>query len=197
MSAPWIAAFLALCGFVVLLGLIVLGTLRRIAPLLERAEAALATGPQRAPGGLRSGARVPPFAGKVVDGSTFTEQDLLRRRAVVLFVGASCAACERLIIDLEAGRIPDLSSRLFVVSEYADEAERFAPSAEVTVVVDPQRSIAKAFESEVVPNAYVVEDGTILASGRPNDWEAIETLISTQEGGDLQPDLAAEALTSR
>lgn len=199
MSTPWITAFIVLCGVVLLLGLIVLGTLRRLAPLIEQAEASLAAAAERAaPRALPAGASVPPFAAETLDGATFSELDLRGSRTVVLFVGAACAACERLVDALENGYAPHLDARLVTVTESAEEARRFARSAHVTVVVDEERSIAAAFESEIVPHAFVVDEGTVLTSGRPNDWDGVKALLmSTEKGGDHQADAAKKVLTSR
>jgi peroxiredoxin len=198
-STPWIAAFCALTAIVVLLALIVLGTLRRLAPLFERAEASLAAAAASAsPGALPTGAKVPPFAAASVDGANFTEFDLRRTRTVLLFLGASCPACERLVQGLENGDAPELDARLMAVSPNADEASRLARSMQVTVVVDNDRSVARAFESEIVPHAFVIEDGRVLASGRPNGWDEVEALLEDAEkGGDHRPELSAEAMSSK
>jgi hypothetical protein len=198
MSAPWIVAFIALWATVLVFGLIVLGTLRRLAPLIERAEASLAAAQERAaPRALPVGESVPTFLAETVDGATFTDADLREARTVVLFLGASCSACGHLVRDVELGQPPDLGSRLVIVSDRIDEARRFARSPDVTVVFDLDRSLAEAFESEIVPHAFVVENGMVLASGRPNTWDGMRDLIGARKGGDHQPDIAAEVATSR
>lgn len=197
MTTPWILAFVALWATVVLLGLIVLGTLRRILPVIERAEARLAVATSAGPGGLTEGASVPPFTVQSIDGETFTEFDLDDTRTVVLFIGTSCVACERLVDDLENGLAPDLGARLVVVSESAESARRLSGSADVTVLVDDDRSVAGAFESQIVPHVFVVEDGTVLASGRPNTWDGMRRLlVGAVEGGGRQSETAAAAAAS-
>jgi cytochrome oxidase Cu insertion factor (SCO1/SenC/PrrC family) len=122
-TTPWIITFVALWAIVILLALIVLGTLRRVIPLLESAEESLAAGrASLGPGGLPVGARVPPFTAHSIGGSPFTELDLRDTTTVALFIGTSCPACEQLVDDLENDLAPELNARLVVVSESAESA---------------------------------------------------------------------------
>lgn len=196
MSAPWIATFTTLFGLVVLLGLIVLGMLRRLIPLMEQAEErlgeALAT-----PSALPAGSAIPPFEAKMVDGATFTDLDLRGPSTVVLFVGIKCGACRRFVEDLENGKAPALEERLIAVSDGEEDGHRLARSSDVLVVLDEDRSVARAFKSEIVPHVFVVEDGVVLANGRANDWSGIEQLLTgAKKGGGYLRDAAAETLQS-
>jgi hypothetical protein len=198
-SIPWILVVAALWATVALLGLILLGTLRRILPIVEQAERSLAADAARAgPGGLTDGTTVPPFTAVSVGGATYTELDLRDERTVVLFIGATCRACEPLIEGLENGFVPDLGVRLVTVVENADFARELARSAEVTVLIDELRSLALAFDSHIVPHAFVVEDGRVRSSGRPNTWDSVRLLVEAgeAEGGGGQFESAAAAAAS-
>lgn len=195
MTTPWIAVVVALWTFVVMLGLIMLGTLRRIAPILERAEARLAQTPSIM--GLPVGATVPSFAAEDVGGGTFTDADLLGATATVLFLGSSCKACESFVGDLESGRAPDLGVRLVTVVADLEAARALAQSPEVVVVIDEERSLARAFESNIVPQTFVVDEhGRVRASGKPNDWEGVRHLLTIAEGGDSRTHVAAASVAS-
>lgn len=189
MSAAWITVVAVLWAFVIVLGSVVIGILRRIAPILERAEARGAETPSMT--GLPIGSPVPVFAAQEVDGRAFTEAELGGSRTLVLFLGSSCQACDRFVFDLEAGATPDLSDTKLVVVSDADDAGAIAESAEVTVVLDVARSVADAFESNLVPQAFVVEDGKVAASGRPNDWDGLRNLLNDAKGGESRLDVAA------
>jgi len=194
MNGIWIAAFVAFASLVLLLGLLVLGTLRRITPLLERTEESLQTAATASLGGLPVGARVPPFEARDTHGASFTDGDLLGATSLVLFVGPSCRACERLVEDLRAGSVPYLGARLFVVPDSADLAPELDRTTGITVLVDTERTLARAFEMRVVPQAFVVDvHGVVLAAGRPNSWDEVQSLLAT-EGGDRDSDIAAAAL---
>ena len=101
MSAAWTVVIVALWLLVVAIAFLVVGTLRRMSLVLQRAEAALASSPTGAAvGGLPPGAPLPAFKSKDVNGRRFASEDLLGRPAVGLLVGAECSACDDLIGDL-------------------------------------------------------------------------------------------------
>lgn len=195
MNGLWIGAFIALWALVVVVGLLLLGTLRRITPVLERAEESFQTASSISFGGLAVGARVPSFAATTVSGESFNDADLLGTKTVVLFLGPSCRACERFVKDLGAGRAPHIAAQLVVVTDDAESASALARATEVTVLVDHDRALAEAFDARLVPRAFVVDGrGSVLAEGRPNEWDELERLIA--EGGGRDSDIAAAALAS-
>jgi AhpC/TSA family len=196
-SAPWVTAFITLSGVVVVLGLIVLGTLRRLAPVIEQAEETLGRATATAaPGGLETGAAVPPFVADTVQGRTFTERNLHDAMTVVLFIGTDCTACDRLVDDLANDRASELQAQVVVVTRSEHDAAQLAQSAAVTVLADTDQSVAGAFMSQIVPHAFVLEGGTVLNSGRPSDWEAVEALVaSIAKGGDQGGEVAREVLS--
>lgn len=194
MSSIWIAAFAALCTVVVVLALIVLGTLRRLLPVIEQAEAALAA--RTSHGGLERGALVPAFAADEIRGSVFTEADLEGERSVVLFLSPSCKACEGLVADLKAGSVPDLGAPLVVLSDDRRQADEFVVTPAVTVVVQNERSVADVFDSNVTPHAFVIgARREVEASGITSDWKSLRRLLEEvpTEGGD-NSEMAAAAV---
>lgn len=198
MSTPWVAAFLALWAIVILLAFIVLGTLRRLVPLLERAEASLATANDTARrSGLSPGTPVPAFSARELGGATFTDADLRGSTTIVFFLGSACAACGRFVDDFRAARVPNLGARLVVVADVLEEAENF-DAAGVTVLLQRNRSLARVFESDRVPHAFVInEDGHVLANGWPNDWERLEALVrEAEEGGGRESDFSSAVVAS-
>jgi peroxiredoxin len=197
LNSAWIAAFAALAALVVLLGLVVLGTLRRITPLIERVEATIReTSEQAARAGLQPGSPVPAFAATEIGGHSFTDRDLRRSRTLLLFVGSSCAACDKLVSDLQSHRIPELEARLVIVADDAEEAPAFAAPS-VTVLTQVDHSVAQSFESDRIPHAFVIDQGRIIASGWPNDWNTLRQLLDNAEkGGDREPNKAAAVVAS-
>ncbi|CAN5217968.1 hypothetical protein BH18ACT12_BH18ACT12_24380 [soil metagenome] len=199
MTAPWIAAFVALWAVVLLLGLLVVGTLRRLVPIIERTQRSLASAGQSATlSGLPPGTTVPAFAIREISGDLFAESDLRGSRTTVLFLGSSCNACEGFVRDLSDGRVPHLQARLVVVADEAEEARGLATAPGVTLLVQEDRSLARVFESDRVPHAFVIdEEGRVLASGWPNDWEGLQSLVeSAEKGGGRENDVTAAAIAS-
>lgn len=197
MTTPWIAAFVALAAFVVLIGLLVLGLFRRITPLLEESQELIASASRRLTiGGLPPGATVPAFTAEEVDGGVFTQDDLRGELSVVLFLDEDCAACDGVVADLRSGYAPDIAARLVVVSSAREAAERLARSSNVVVVVDDERSVARAFESVVSPQAFVVNaDGMVQTSAMPNTWEELRQLVDSTKGGGRRSNVTAASPT--
>jgi len=197
-TTPWIAAFLGLSATVVILGLLVLGMLRRLAPLLERTEQVLSGAERRmALGGLPPGATVPEFVAERSDGGAFTARELSESTTILLFVDSDCKACEQLVADLMHGRVPDLGVPLVVVSDDRAEAQTLARSTDVTVLIDQDRSLAASFDTRATPQAFVLSYGTVRSSATPNTWESMSSLLaSTTRGGDRETDTAAAAVAS-
>ncbi|HXG77237.1 MAG TPA: redoxin domain-containing protein [Gaiellaceae bacterium] len=193
MSGPWIAAFAALWGLVIVIGLVVLGTLRRLTGLLERAEESLRAAATISLGGLWPGTTVPPFASETVEGDSFGASDLDGDQWIVLFLSSACQACEPLVEDLKSAAVPDLGSRLVVVAEDAGWARELARARSVSVLVDEDGAIARMFDIRVVPQAFVIDEArTVLAAGRPNSWDGLRDLqTSALNGGGRLSEISA------
>jgi len=195
MNGLWIAALVTLWMVVMVVGLLVLGTLRRVTPVLERAEESFQASLSASFGGLEIGSSVPVFGVSSMGGGSFTDADLLGKKTVVLFLGPSCQACERLLADLEASRLPDIDAELVVVTDDAESAPALARAADVTVVFDDNRQLARVFDARLVPRAFVVDArGTVLAEGRPNEWKELQRLVTG--GGGRHSDITAATLAS-
>jgi peroxiredoxin len=192
----WIVAFAALWLLVVALGLLVLGTLRRLLPLIERAEGVLSAA-ESSREGLRSGEMVPPFTAHEVGGSTITEADLEGRRSIVLFLSPSCRACEGMVGDLKEGTVPDLGASLLAISDDREQARAFEPSHGITVLVQDGRSLADVFLSTVTPHAFVIdEERRVRASAIPSDWDSLRQLTDSATKGGSKTEIAAAAMTT-
>lgn len=199
MSGFWVVAFVALWALVLLLGFLVLGTLRLLTPLIERAEINVAAAAiDVSSGGLQPGEVVPAFSARQVDGKVFTEADLHGSASIVLFLSAACQSCERFIRDLRKGRVPELGARLVVVTDEQDQAREVSRSTEAVVLIQENRSIGRIFESRATPHAFVLDASRrVLASGTPNDWSRLRHLVvRSEKGGGTDPDLAAAAVAS-
>jgi hypothetical protein len=171
---------------VVILGLMVVGLLRRVAPLMDRCQAMLDIAILHVRhSGLPAGSLVPAFMADDVHGGIFTDVDLHGSRSVILFLSSTCSSCDRLFGDLRAGRAPELDAQLVVVTADASDATALAagtPSARVLV----QRSdaVSRAFASDRTPHAFVVDgDAIIRASAMPTSWEEILAFLGPLEGG--------------
>lgn len=199
MTSPWVAAFLALTTLVLTLSLIVLGTLRRLVPLLESSQDVLSQTARRMTiGGLVPGSAVPPFLAVQADGAAFTERDLGGRTTALLFLDTGCEACHELVFDLANGQAPDIGVPLVVVSNDREQALALTHSTEVLVLIDEDRSFAAAFDTRVTPQAFVLRDARVHATGTPNSWDGLRELLNASgaRGGGSQSEPAAAAMSS-
>lgn len=199
MSSAWIVAYGALALLVLLLGLLVLGLMRQIVPVLESTREVLSAAAQRVIiGGLAPGSTVASFVADATDGTRFTEDDLAEEASIVLFLENDCAACGRFVRDLASGNVPRLDARLIVVSNDRSAARQLDHSGVATVLVDEARLVAQAFESAVSPQAFVVDKHRrVLAVGMPTTWDELRALVEPAKGGDHELTLAAAAVASR
>lgn len=197
MTTPWIVAFVALAALVILVGLLLLGLLRRITPLLEESQELIGSASRRLTiGGLPPGATVPAFAAEEVGGGVFTQDDLRGEPSVVLFLDDGCAACEGLVADLRSGYAPVLGARLVVITSSRETAAQMNASARIRVIVD-EGSVAQAFESVVSPQAFVVDEhGLVRTSGTPNAWDELRQLVDSTKGGGHRLNVTAASVAS-
>jgi hypothetical protein len=180
MSGPWVVAFVALWALVVMVALLVLGTLRRLTPILANVESMLAmAGTTARASGLDVGAFVPAFAAETTKGEILTDDDLAASPTVVLFVDASCRACDSIVAGLEAGRPVMPGIRLVVVGEQMGEGRQLTADPDVTVVqAGSALAMASAFASERTPEAFVIIDGRVAAKGLTSDLDQLLRLVS-------------------
>jgi peroxiredoxin len=198
-SGAWIAAFLVLAVLVALLGLLVLGTLRRISLVLERAESHLAaTSGAVGPGGLEPGSPLPRFEVATVEGATLTDADLRGKASIFVFVRRGCPACLPLIDQLKGGEAARLGLQLVAVAEEEALADELASAAGVTAIPQPDRSLASAFQTTATPHAFAITaSGLIAESGFPNSVEQLEVLAElVREGGDVSRERHSTVLTT-
>lgn len=185
MSSPWIVAFGVLWVVVLLIALIVVGVLRRITAVLERAEAHLVGGP-RGIRGAPAGTELVDF--EVIDesGDRISSSRLFQASAAVLFVSPKCAPCERLLADLEGA--PELTDGvpLVVIGSRSQAEEHAVSSDSIHVYREIDRSATQAFDSTSTPHVFLVgEGGIVVDSMFPTSASELRRFITkNMRGGD-------------
>lgn len=184
MSSGWIAAFVALWVIVLVLGLALLGVLRRIGNVLERAEAGL-SGALRPPG-LEPGSPVPAFEGIDDDGATFGPVDLYGRRSLLVFLSADCPPCRLLADELRKVGADHLGAEAIVVVDDSPPGREFAAGLPLRVVYQQARGISAAFQSTATPHAFAIDErGVVVDADAPNTLAVLALLAGQlQKGGD-------------
>jgi hypothetical protein len=178
MTTPWIIAFACLCVLVLLLGFSVIGVMRRMVGVLERAERLLSQEFEGAP----PLTRVPPFELVDESGETASSTDLIRESTIVLFMEAGCKSCRTLAQELlrpEIGQLP-----LLVIAGEAGLGDDFGLAADIQVFRQYGGSVAKLFKSIVTPHAFVVDGaGVVLDRVVPGSVADLEQMAKRQEAG--------------
>lgn len=185
MSTPWIAAFAGLAALVILLGLLVLGTLRRISPILEKAESKLLLMPSDlAPAGLAPGTPVPDFQAQDLNGSAFRAVDLRGTEGIVLFLDSDCEPCRTLTSEVVADNGGGLDARLTVVVDSRADGLELDRIPGITVLHQVDREVARAFQSSVAPHAFAISAaGTVVETGNPNTLKDLQAIAHRIKGG--------------
>lgn len=165
MTAPWIAAFVAL-WLVVLAGAIVLiGFLRRAVVVLEAAESRLAAG-SLAIGGAPPGTEIRSFQVRDERGELVRSERLMASPAVFLFASADCQACHSLLEQLNGAGWELAATPLFAIlnDSVEDRAISFGPG--VIPLYQSEREAAAAFESIATPQAFAVNASGFVVDSR-------------------------------
>lgn len=197
MSSPWIAAFLVLWVLVLVLGLLVLGMLRRVSAVLERAESLVS--PIRgdlAPRGLARGTSVPDFEAEDESGSVVSSADVLHGETIILFLDADCPPCKLLVDDLSLTTWSDLEVELVAVVSDRRYADSLAAVPGLTVLLESRRAVSDAFDSNARPHAFAISAaGVVAGSDTPNSREQLRQLArQVTEGGDSRAGMRAEPI---
>jgi thiol-disulfide isomerase/thioredoxin len=177
MSGFWIAAFLVLASFVAIQGLLVLGLLRRFAPVLERAEGALGSA-SGGHGGLSPGAKAPPFELRSANGGKLTSSQLAGRPYVLLFVRSGCAPCKRLAEEIRvSGEDPASGVELVVVANDAAGGMGFLDGPRTVILHQADDDVSRAFATTATPHAFAIDSSeTVVATGYPNTLKQLQAL---------------------
>ncbi len=187
MSWPWVVAFVGLWIFVLVLGMIVLGLVRRVSAFLERAES-------NAPGldvpsdfgGLVPGDRVPQFELWDRGGSRIDSSVLLASPVVLMFMDPGCGPCEDLVRLIETTEQPIDGAPYVIVTEDTEEATKFRFPPGATVLYQRDRSVSTAFKNIAAPQAFAIARQIVLGKTVPESVEALSRLAAlASRGGDM------------
>jgi thiol-disulfide isomerase/thioredoxin len=183
MSGPWIAGFVALWIGFLTLAVILLGLLRRMSPILERAEAQLGMhGGKGSFGGAPVASAVAPFQLVDAGGRTALSRESVEEPTLLLFVAPGCGPCEQILGGLDGvGHRYEGVPFHVVVEEGEGEVE--APPG-VSLLYERGRSASTAFQTIATPHAFVVDHGGLVLDQRiPGSVDDLRRMALRQRGG--------------
>lgn len=177
MPTGWAVVVVILCVAVVALAIIVLGLLRQVTPVLERAAGAHADGHALSHQGPTVGSQVPHFAVGGPDGE-FTPEQLRGRPAVLLFLTEGCGPCTDLATEIGQAELVDLPSQLVVVTGPDGVRELGLPIG-LRVVAEPDKEVSDPLSVVGTPLAISLDsDGIVRAVRVTNTLEQLDALTA-------------------
>jgi methylamine dehydrogenase accessory protein MauD len=162
----WISCGL-LWGAVLLLGFLLLGTLRAVGLLSWRVQQLEATTPSRiGRSGLKPGKRAPDFSLPSVDGAAVALHDFAGRKVLLVFTQSGCGPCRQIVPELNKLQ-RDTGLQVLVVNNGEMETTRKwvgEVRARFPVVVQDRFSLSKRYEALATPFAFLIDEQGVIAS---------------------------------
>jgi methylamine dehydrogenase accessory protein MauD len=167
MNIVWISCIAALWAVVLLLGFLLLGTLRALGVLGWRLEQLEATTPKRlGRDGLKPGKRAPEFTLPSADGRLIALPDLLGQKLLLVFTQSGCSPCTEVVPDLN--RLANRGDcRVVVINNGNTEATRMWSEqigARFPVLAQDRFSVSKLYEVFATPFAFLINEKGVIAS---------------------------------
>lgn len=181
MTAPWVAAFVVLAVAVLVLLVLMLGLLRRIAPILEAALSRLDQ-PQIDFGGLSAGVEVPPFRVWSSGGEESLFPAATASGSIMLFVSEDCGPCEHMVTELAPVDREIDGLELIVITDAPVGTDLpVGPGVRVFHQKDQEASIA--FQNSATPQAFSISSaGVVLDRLIPGSLRDLHRLAEGREG---------------
>jgi hypothetical protein len=165
------------------LGLALVGVVREQAALRARVEdLEAAAAPLHLPSGLAVGRPAPAWSITTPSGELVTSATLAGLRHVLVFADADCRACDELVPEVVQASTEGALPPVVIVGR-GDAATMPAAWRAATVGVEHDGDVSAAFDVEVTPHVFVVDDGgAVVAQGGAVDLRDVEELVTASSG---------------
>jgi methylamine dehydrogenase accessory protein MauD len=167
MNTFLIVSNVALWGVVIVVGFLLLGTLRALGLVQWRLDQLEATRPSRINrDGLKPGRKAPGFTLPRVDGGECSLDDYAGGRVLLVFVQANCQPCHEIAPALNRLQRSGELEVLAINSAKPDEAQDWAAEvhAGFPVLVQDRLEISKKYQVFATPFAFVIDERGVIAS---------------------------------
>ena len=156
-------------AMVLLLGFLVLGTLRALGIVNWRLDQLELTRPSRlGRDGLKPGKKAPDFTLPCVIGGEVSLHDFAGRKVLLVFTQAGCGPCHDMAPEFNRVQAKGEHQVLVVNNGEPDESLEWAGDihARFPILIQEKFSVAKRYEIFATPFAFLIdEDGVIASSG--------------------------------
>jgi methylamine dehydrogenase accessory protein MauD len=169
-SAPstlWLVSYVVLWALVLLLGFLLLGTLRALGFLKWQLEQLQATTPSRiGRDGLRVGKKAPQFSLPSALGKEIALDDFAGLKVLLVFTQSGCGPCKAIVPELN--RLEQRRTHQVLVVNNADIEKTRAWAKEVDagfpVLAQEKYAISKRFQVFATPFAFLIDEKGVIAS---------------------------------
>ena len=176
MSAPWIAAYAVLWLAVLVVTFTMLGIVRRIGGVLEGVERRLAV--STAEFGAAVGSTVSPFDLDDAEGRRVPFGELVGEPTLLLVLSDHCAACTRLVGELDGVGDTVAGVPFVVVTNTGPETPY---PATLRVLYERGGEATAALDNRATPQAYVLDQaGRVLDRRVPGSLTHLQEMAHTE-----------------
>jgi methylamine dehydrogenase accessory protein MauD len=167
MNLWWLASYIALWVFVILLGFLLLGALRALGVQGWRLQQLEATTPSRVGrNGLKPGKTAPDFALPDATGGEVALRNFAGRKVLLVFTQSGCGPCHRIMPELN--RLQSTGEvQVVVVNNGEMEPTRtwaVKARARFPVAVQEHYSLSRRYEIFATPFAFLIDERTVIAA---------------------------------
>jgi methylamine dehydrogenase accessory protein MauD len=173
MPTGWAVAIVVLWVAVIALAVVMLGILRQITPVLERA-AAHSQGMEPGIHGPPVGDPVPHFSARDTAGELVDDQTLRGQPALLLFLSIGCGPCEQLAAEIRQADLGALARQLIIVTP-PDGPRILGIPVGLRVVTESSDEMTGPLAVNGLPFAVAIDStGIVKKTQVPNTVEHLE-----------------------
>jgi methylamine dehydrogenase accessory protein MauD len=188
MSIFWLSSIVILWTVVLLLGFLLLGTLRALGLLTWRLDQLEATTPKRlGRDGLKPGKKAPDFTLPCADGKEVALHDFVGRKVLLVFTQSGCSPCQKIVPELNRLGKSDASQVVVINNGDTDATRKWSAEvgARFPVLAQDKFSISKKYEVFATPFAFLIDEkGVIASKGIINSRQHIRYVLSGARVGE-------------
>jgi hypothetical protein len=185
LSRPWILAFLVLSVYALVLGLVLLGVMRRLRPLLG-SEGPLAK--QEVLDGLPLGMSLPPLALGAAEGEAFSLATLAGEPFLLLLLMPGCGPCRSLVEDLVQHE-GELAAQILAIVEGSGGSDRFPLPADIRVFHEDDGAASRELQVNTFPFAFAVDESFTIVGRNTVSLDELKKLDETLTRRTAEPAL--------
>lgn len=187
MDAFWLISYAVLWILVLLLGFLLVGTLRALGVLSWRLEQLQAVTPSRlGRDGLKPGKKAPELTLPAAAGGEVSLHDFAGRKVMLVFVQGGCSPCHLVVPELNKLHRKGGPAVLAVFNGPLEATRQWASEAktEFPVLSQENFAVSKRYEVFATPFAFLIDEkGIIRSKGIVNNAQHVGYVLAGRGAG--------------